>query len=74
MKAVGEMTWDELKALVRSLPPMTPEQRREQRICFVLGNLHLSNIPVTREMVERAVDKADADEFDRELAADWGLK
>lgn len=42
---------------VRDLPPMTAAQMREQRISFVYGNLAMHNPAITREMVERAVDK-----------------
>lgn len=55
----GRLVVDQYEALlerVKTLPPMTSEQVREQRISFAYGNAKLSNDDVTREMVERAVD------------------
>jgi hypothetical protein len=40
----------------RNLPPMTPEQVRQQRISFVYGQLMDCAPNVTREQVERAHD------------------
>lgn len=50
---------DDLLERARALPPMTDEQRREQRINFAWGNLACStNHRVARELVERAHDRA----------------
>ena len=42
---------------VRKLPPLTPAQEREHKISFVYGNINIENPLVTREMVEKLVDK-----------------
>lgn len=49
-----------LAALLKAacnLPPMTPVQRRAQRISWAYGNCALDNSSITREMVERAYDE-----------------
>jgi len=43
---------DELIERAKALPPMTREQKRDQRLSFVYGNLHIGNERITREMVE----------------------
>lgn len=42
---------------VKTLPPMTPEQKRAQAISFAYGNCHIENPRITREMVEQAYDR-----------------
>lgn len=53
------MNWNELVEAVRRLPPMTEEERREQRISFAYGNVAFHNPAITREMVEQEVDRLD---------------
>lgn len=48
---------EELLRRVKDMPPMTPAERREQRISWAYGNVALSNPSVTREMVERIHDE-----------------
>lgn len=57
------MGWDELAAEIRRLRAegkIGNELTREERISWVYGNCALSNPRITREMVERVVDEADA--------------
>jgi hypothetical protein len=56
-------TLDALLAEVKRLVAegrLTPEMEREQKISWVYGNCKLSNPDITMEMVERAVDEAEA--------------
>jgi hypothetical protein len=41
---------------------MTPEERDAQRRCWVYGQTKMSNANVTREMVDKVVDKWMAEE------------
>jgi hypothetical protein len=49
------MTLDELVDWARTLPPMTPEQKRAQMISFAYGNVKLSNPDITMEDIRAAV-------------------
>lgn len=51
---------DELLERVRQLPPMSPEQRREQRRSWVRGELMLEHPKMTREQADALIDKAEA--------------
>lgn len=53
--SVATTEYDRLKELLKSLPPMTEEERRAQKICFAYGNTALSNPDITREMVEEVL-------------------
>lgn len=46
-----------LLEMVKRLPPMTEEQRRNQAISFVYGNLQLSGIEVTKEQIGETYDR-----------------
>jgi hypothetical protein len=56
VKPVDISEYQYLLNRIRSLPPMTIEERRRQAISFAYGNAKLSNPNVTREMVERAYE------------------
>lgn len=42
---------------LRGLPPMTPEEEREQLISLAYGNLKLSNPDLTKDQVRKALDE-----------------
>lgn len=45
-------TWEELVALVRSMPPMTEEEKNEQRASFAFGNMALTREWASKSDVE----------------------
>lgn len=47
---------DRLLEKARNAPPMTPEEREEQRRSFAYGNAAIENPGVTRELVDRVAD------------------
>lgn len=47
---------EELIKWAKDCPPPTPEERREQTVSFVWGNLAIDEPTVTREEVELAYD------------------
>lgn len=53
---------------IRALPPMTPEERKEQRRSFAFGNCAIDNPAVTRELVDRVADANPITPVDPELA------
>ena len=57
MSESAHKKWDDFMQQVQKLPPLTPEQEREHKISFVYGNINIENPLVTREMVEKLVDK-----------------
>ncbi len=46
-------TLNELLEKAKQLPPMTEEQKENQAVSFVYGNLQLSGINVTKEYIRR---------------------
>lgn len=57
---MSKPTLAELVELARNYV-MTPEELHEQRISFAYGNVAIENPRVTREMVEDAARKIDAE-------------
>jgi hypothetical protein len=55
------MTTDQLLDLVRTLK-MTPQEQEEQRRSFALGNASIDNPAITRELVDQAAEKLNAEE------------
>ena len=56
---------EQLLAKAKTLPPMTREQKRDQRLSFVYGNLHIDNPRITREMVEEQDRKLNPEDYPR---------
>lgn len=58
---------DDLIEQARRLPPMTPEQREEQRRSFAHGNTAIENPRITREMIDRIADETPASQEGKSL-------
>ncbi len=50
----------ELLKRIEDLPPMTPEEREEQRRSFAYGNVAIDNPTITRANIDTAAERLEA--------------
>jgi membrane carboxypeptidase/penicillin-binding protein len=58
---------DALLAKVKDMPPMTKEQIEAQRKSWVIGEMMLSNLGMTREEAERIYNEALGAEYKKQV-------